>query len=63
MSNFVFVLDTNKQPLEPCSPTIAKKLLKAGQGERADRRLRRLASFACALLYSDSIRLQSFLKK
>ena len=29
MSNFVFVLDTNKQPLEPCSPTIAKKLLKA----------------------------------
>ena len=31
MSNFVFVLDTNKQPLEPCSPTIAKKLLKAGK--------------------------------
>ncbi len=33
MSNFVFVLDTNKQPLEPCSPTIAKKLLKAGKAE------------------------------
>ncbi len=31
MSNFVFVLDTNKQALEPCSPTIAKKLLKAGK--------------------------------
>ena len=31
MSNFVFVLDTNKQPLEPCLPTIAKKLLKAGK--------------------------------
>lgn len=31
MSNYIFVLDTNKQPLEPCSPTIAKKLLKAGK--------------------------------
>ncbi len=31
MSNFVFVLDTNKQLLEPCSPTIAKKLLKVGK--------------------------------
>ncbi len=31
MSNYVFVIDTNKQPLEPCSPTIAKKLLKAGK--------------------------------
>ncbi len=30
-NNFVFVLDTNKRPLEPCSPTIAKKLLKAGK--------------------------------
>ena len=29
--NFVFVLDGNKQPLEPCSPTIAKKLLKVGK--------------------------------
>lgn len=31
MSNFVFVLDINKQALEPCSPTIAKKLLKVGK--------------------------------
>ncbi|MDJ0592801.1 MAG: RNA-guided endonuclease IscB [Pleurocapsa sp. MO_226.B13] len=31
MSNFVFVLDTHKQPLDPCSPTIAKKLLNAGK--------------------------------
>ena len=31
MSNYVFVLDTNKQPPEPCSPTIVKKLLKAGK--------------------------------
>lgn len=29
--NFVFVIDANKQPLEPCSPTIAKKILKAGK--------------------------------
>ena len=27
--NFVFVVDANKQPLDPCSPTIAKKLFKA----------------------------------
>ena len=33
MSNYVFVLDTNKKPLEPCSPTIAKKLLKASKAE------------------------------
>ncbi len=31
MSNYALVLDTNKQPLSPCSPTIAKKLLKAGK--------------------------------
>ncbi len=31
MSNFVLVLDTKKVPLEPCSPTIAKKLLRAGK--------------------------------
>ena len=31
MSNFVFVLDTNKQLLEPCLPTIAKKLLNANK--------------------------------
>ena len=30
-TNYVFVLDANKQPLEPCSPTIAKKLLNAGK--------------------------------
>lgn len=29
MSNFVFVLDTQKQPLEPCSPGMARSLLKA----------------------------------
>lgn len=28
MSNFVFVLDTNKKPLNPCKPAIARKLLK-----------------------------------
>ena len=31
MSNFVFVIDTNKQPLEPCTPGIARSLLKAGK--------------------------------
>jgi len=31
MSNYVLVIDTNKQPLEPCLPTIAKKLLKGGK--------------------------------
>ncbi len=31
MSNFVFVLDTNKQPLTPCTPGIARSLLKAGK--------------------------------
>ncbi len=31
MSNFVFVLDTNKQPLEPCTPGMARSLLKAGK--------------------------------
>ncbi len=29
MSNFVFVLDTNKQPLAPCTPGMARSLLKA----------------------------------
>ncbi len=29
MSNFVFVLDTNKQPLSPCTPGMARSLLKA----------------------------------
>ena len=27
----MFVLDANKQPLEPCSSTITKKLLRAGK--------------------------------
>ncbi|MDJ0717482.1 MAG: RRXRR domain-containing protein [Prochloraceae cyanobacterium] len=31
MSNFVFVLDTNKQPLAPCTPGMARSLLKAGK--------------------------------
>ena len=31
MSNFVFVLDTNKQPLEPCTPGMSRSLLKAGK--------------------------------
>ncbi len=31
MSNQVFVLDTNKQPLEPCTPGMARSLLEAGK--------------------------------
>ena len=31
MSNYVFVLDANKQPLEPCTPGMARSLLKAGK--------------------------------
>ena len=31
MSNFIFVLDTNKRPLTPCKPSIARKLLTAGK--------------------------------
>ena len=31
MSNYVLVLDANKRQLNPCTPTIAKKLLKAGK--------------------------------
>ena len=31
MSNFIFVLDTNKKPLTPCKPSIAHKLLTAGK--------------------------------
>ena len=31
MSNFVFVLDINKQPLNPCTPGMARSLLKAGK--------------------------------
>jgi hypothetical protein len=31
MSNFVFVLDTNKRPLEPIHPGLARQLLKGGK--------------------------------
>jgi 5-methylcytosine-specific restriction endonuclease McrA len=31
MQNSVFVLDTNKQPLSPCRPSIARKLLQNGK--------------------------------
>ncbi|MDJ0534305.1 MAG: RNA-guided endonuclease IscB [Xenococcaceae cyanobacterium MO_207.B15] len=31
MSNLVFVLDINKQPLSPCTPGMARSLLKAGK--------------------------------
>lgn len=31
MSNFIFVLDTNKKTLTPCKPSIAHKLLTAGK--------------------------------
>nr|WP_051017278.1 RNA-guided endonuclease IscB [Dactylococcopsis salina] len=33
MSNFVFVLDKNKQPLDPTHPAKARKLLKAGRAK------------------------------
>lgn len=31
MQNFVFILDTNKQPLSPCHPSVARKLLRNGK--------------------------------
>lgn len=31
MSNFIFVLDTNRKPLSPCRPITARKLLKAAK--------------------------------
>ncbi|MEG4533503.1 RNA-guided endonuclease IscB [Microcoleus sp. D2_18a_D3] len=31
MSNFIFVLDTNKKPLTPCKPSMARKLLTANK--------------------------------
>lgn len=31
MSNFVFVVDSNRKPLNPCTPTIARKLQSAGK--------------------------------
>jgi 5-methylcytosine-specific restriction endonuclease McrA len=33
MSNFVFVLDTNQKPLNPCKPGVARGLLKAGKAK------------------------------
>lgn len=33
MSNFVFILDKNKQPLDPTHPAKARKLLKTGQAK------------------------------
>jgi hypothetical protein len=31
MSNYTLVLDTNKQPLSPCHPSVARKLLDSGK--------------------------------
>lgn len=31
MSNFILVLDTNRKPLNPCTPGIARGLLKSGK--------------------------------
>ncbi|HIK29795.1 MAG TPA: RRXRR domain-containing protein [Oscillatoriales cyanobacterium M59_W2019_021] len=31
MSNYIFVLDTNYKPLSPCKPSVARRLLSAGQ--------------------------------
>ncbi len=31
--NYVFVLDTNRKPLTPCKPSLARKLLKAGKAK------------------------------
>lgn len=31
MSNFVFVIDTNRKPLSPCKPEVARLLLKVGK--------------------------------
>jgi len=31
MSNFVFVIDINKQPLTPCHPSVARRLLTSGK--------------------------------
>ena len=32
-TNFVFVLDTNRKPLAPCKPGVARSLLKAGKAK------------------------------
>jgi len=31
MSNYIFVIDSSKQPLSPCHPSVARKLLTSGQ--------------------------------
>ena len=31
MSNHILVIDTNKQPLSPCHPSVARKLLSTGK--------------------------------
>ncbi len=31
--NYVFVLDTNRKPLTPCKPSLARKLLNAGKAK------------------------------
>jgi hypothetical protein len=33
MSNLVFVLDTNRKPLNPCTPGVARGLLKAAKAK------------------------------
>ncbi|NES68300.1 MAG: hypothetical protein F6K24_25215 [Okeania sp. SIO2D1] len=30
-TNYVFVIDTNKKPLQPCKPTVARRLLNSGK--------------------------------
>ncbi|NET29560.1 RRXRR domain-containing protein [Okeania sp. SIO2B3] len=30
-TNYVFVIDTNKKPLQPCTPTVARRLLNSGR--------------------------------
>jgi hypothetical protein len=31
--NYVFVVDTNRQPLTPCKPSLARKLLNGGKAK------------------------------
>ena len=30
-TNYVFVIDTNKKPLQPCKPSVARRLLNSGK--------------------------------
>ncbi|WP_094671087.1 RRXRR domain-containing protein [Hydrocoleum sp. CS-953] len=30
-TNYLFVIDTNKKPLQPCPPTVARRLLNSGR--------------------------------